>query len=221
MFADEKQVSPPLAYLGLDESGRLPDGTAFFTLAGVLTSTPDAVRNLIRRAVFKAGKRLQRHRSQASEFKWSNSSAHLREDILRRLAAAEVELYALTVRKEGRHIADSPENYATLTCALLQLVWGQHPNLALVFDRHFTSPAQVAKVNTLIYRRWPAEGILSIDHVDSAQEPLVQLADFVAGAIYTGHKAGDPSPAVIAGKLKVAVVKDWTEIKRSWEETPK
>ena len=53
---------PPLtlAYLGLDESGSLPADTPLFTLAGVLTYRPDAIRNLIRRAVVHSGKRLKR-----------------------------------------------------------------------------------------------------------------------------------------------------------------
>jgi len=59
------------------------------------------------------------------------------------LALADVELFALTVHKEGRRIEDSPENYAVLVCELLGLCWSKFPNVALSLDRHFTSPAQL------------------------------------------------------------------------------
>ncbi len=49
-----------LAYLGLDESGSLPDETPWFTMAGVLTYRPDSVSNLIRRAALRSGKRIRR-----------------------------------------------------------------------------------------------------------------------------------------------------------------
>jgi len=75
------------------------------------------------------------------------------------------------------------------------------------------SPAQVATVNTWIYRRWPPPGVLSIVHADSQRNTLVQLADMVAGSVYAWHKAGDRTMQLITDKFGATAVKDWRSIK--------
>lgn len=211
----------PLAHLGLDECGSLPDQTSWFTIAGVLTYQPDVVRNLIRRAAAHSGKRLKRPRHAVSEFKWNNSSRRFRSEALRRLARADVEIFTLTAKKGGRRIEDTPENYAMLVCELLRACWTAHPNVALTIDRRFTSPTQVAVLNTFVYRHWPAPGVLSISHIDSQRSPLVQLADFVAGGVYAWHKEGDTTLNMIKDKIRVAVIEEWPEIKRQWIQAEK
>jgi len=52
--------------------------------------------------------------------------------------------------------------------------------------------------------------------VDSQHNPLVQLADFVAGSVYAWHKAGDDTVKLIESKISVAIVEDWPKIKRRW-----
>ena len=121
-------------------------------MAVVVALHPETLRGLIRRAAFRSGKRLGRSLKAISEFKWRNASQHFRSDVLARLAEADVELFALTVRKQGRRIEDSPENYAILVCELLRLSWPVYPNMALSLDRRFTSPAQIAVINTFIHR---------------------------------------------------------------------
>ncbi|HET7087338.1 MAG TPA: DUF3800 domain-containing protein [Anaerolineae bacterium] len=213
--------SVTLAYVGLDESGSLSADTSLFTLVGVLTYQPDTIRYLIQRAAVRSGKRLKRPRRAVSELKWHNTSRRLRADVLSRLARADIEIFALTVRKGGRKIEDTPENYAVLVCAVLQACWLAHPNVALAIDRRFTSPAQVAVLNTFLYRHWPTQGVLSISHVDSQRNPLVQLADFVAGSVYAWHKEGDNTIKMIEGKISVALVEDWPEIKQRWTQKRK
>ena len=208
--------SVPLAYLGLDECGSLADDTDWFTLAGVLTYRPEAVRNLIRRSAVQSGKRLRRPRHTASEFKWGNSSRRFRSDVLRRLAGADVTILGLTVKKGGRRIEDHPVNYASLVCHLLRACWSVYPNLALSLDRRFTSPTQIAVLNTFVYRHWPAPGVLSIAHVDSQRNPQVQLADFVAGSLHAWHNAGDTTWEVLKDRLRVSLVEEWSEVKRQW-----
>ena len=207
------------AYLGLDECGSLSDATPWFTMAGVLVEGLEPTQHLIRRAATHAGKRLKRPRRAVGEFKWSNSSRRLRRDVLQRLAQCAAEVYTLTVLKGGRRIEDTPENYALLVSALLQPCWMRHPSLALAVDRHFTSPEQIAVVDTWVYRRWPAPGVLSISHVDSQRNPLVQLADFVAGSVYAGRKMGDTACGLLEPIVVAAQVEEWTALKRRWLES--
>jgi len=206
----------PLAYIGVDESGSLADETEWFSLAGVLTYRPEAVRHIIRRVATRSGKRLQRKRAAVSEFKWRNASGKFRQEVLARLAEAEVEVFSLMVRKGRRRIEDTPEHYAALICELLRDCWVTHPNLALLIDKRFASPMQVGILNTLIYRQLPASGVLSISHVDSQRHALVQLADFVAGSIYAKYKEGDTTSQLLASKLRSEKKREWAVVKREW-----
>jgi len=208
-------VMTEIAYVGLDESGSLTGDTPWFTVAAVIASQPAAIRHLIRRAALRSGKRSHRAAKVASELKWSNSSRRIRTWVLADMAQADVEIFALTVRKERRRIEDTPEHYAILVCELLSMCWNTHLNVALSLDRHFTSSLQIAAVNTSIYHQWPRQGLLSITHVDSQRSPLVQLADFVAGSVYSSYKANDQMVGLIEPRLE-AVVEDWPHIKARW-----
>ncbi len=211
------QASPLLiVHAGLDEAGSLTDSTDFFSMAAVVTSNPNALKNIIRRASLKSGKRLGRRRKQPAELKWSNASQRIRATALDNLAEADVELFVLVVRKEGRRIADTPVNYAILACELLQLCWNVYPNMVLAVDRHFTAPAQRAVVDTFIHRQWPEAGILTISHVDSQRNILVQLADFVAGSAYDWHKQGEQAYCRLEAKVVAEAVESWHHIKQRW-----
>jgi len=137
---------------------------------------------------------------------------------LRSLGQTDVEIFALTIRKEERRVADTPSNYAMLSCELLQLCWHSHPNMALVLDRHFTSPVQRAIMDTFVHRHWPEQGVLTMQHVDSQNNYLVQLADFVAGSRYDGYKGGGGTYRLLEGRFKADLVEDWTLVKRKWLE---
>jgi hypothetical protein len=213
-MADSSPLS--IIHAGLDESGALSADTPLFTMAVVVTPRPDALQNLIRRAALRSGKRQKRLRKVASELKWRNASQRIRSDVLKRLALAELELFTLTVRKEGRRIKDTPENYAILVSEILRLCWDTYPNVALSLDRHFTSPVQIATVDTFIHRQWPTRGVLSINHVDSQRNTLVQLADFVAGSVYSWHKKQDAAYQLIEDKVRATLIRDWRYIKAEW-----
>lgn len=205
-----------IVHIGLDEAGSLTSEMPVFVVAAVVAVRPDTLHNLIRRAALRSGKRLERRAKNASELKWSNTSRRIRNAALAELAKADVELFALTVDKGNRRIEDTPENYGILVCELLSHCWHVYPDVALALDRHFASPAQIATVDTLIHRRWPAQGVLSIAHVDSRRSTLVQVADMVAGSVYSWHKEGDETMRLIAGNLGANLVEDWRHIKARW-----
>ena len=88
--------------------------------------------------------------------------------------------------------------------------------MALAVDRHFTAPAQRAAVDTFIHRQWPEPGILTISHVDSQRNTLVQLADFVAGRAYDWYKGGEQAYRRLETKVVAEIVESWRHIKRRW-----
>jgi len=139
--------------------------------------------------------------------------------VLSSIAQTDVGIYSLLVKKDGRQIDDTPENYAALISELLLSIWSDHSQLSLTIDRHFTSPTHVAIFDTLIYQRLPAAKVLSIYHVDSQRNSLVQLADFVAGSVYAFHKEENHLIKIIEGKMKAANTESWVDIKRRWTTT--
>jgi len=58
--------------------------------------------------------------------------------------------------------------------------------------------------------------VLSISHVDSQRDHLVQLADFVAGSTYAFDKEGDDTVMRLGERVTVALAGDWPDIKRRW-----
>jgi len=212
--------APHIVHAGLDESGSLSAATPWFAMAVIATARPKEIDNLIARVTLRSGKRLQRERKLHAELKWHNASERVRRDVLAHLAQTDVDIFTLAVRKDERRIADSPENYAILACELLQTCWRRFPDLALALDRHFTAPRHIAVGDTAIYRHWPADGLLSIVHVDSERNALAQLADFVAGSVYEWHKAGNQTIRLIDNRVRAAVVDDWPKIKARWIHMP-
>ena len=210
-----------IAFGGLDEAGSLTGLTAWFSMALIVTKRPETLRNIVPRAALRSGKRLRRQRKRPPELKWSNASLRIRNAVLSSLAQADVEIFAVTIRKEGRRIADTPLNYAVIACELLHLCWDVYSDMALAVDRHFTSPAQRAIVDKLIHRHWPKQGTLTITHVDSQNNPLVQLADFVAGSVYAWHKRGNECYCLLKGKVGAELVESWVHVKRKWLEGAK
>ncbi len=203
-------------HTGVDESGALTATSPWFVLAAVLTPHPESVAHIVNRVALRTGKRLKRARKPATELKWRNASHRVRTDVLGHLAATEVQCFTLVVDKQGRRIEDSPENYAVLVCELLALCWEYYPNQSVALDRHFTTPAQFARVNTFVYRHWPATGTLNLIHVDSQRSSLVQLADFVAGAAYDRYNGRDDSLHILGDKIANVKVAAWATLKAGW-----
>ena len=71
-------------------------------MAAVVTLHPETLRRLVSRA--SSDRHLKHRRTATREFKWSCASQRMRSAVLSRLAQADVELFALTVQKEGRRI---------------------------------------------------------------------------------------------------------------------
>jgi hypothetical protein len=208
--------SSAIVYVGVDESGRLNDPNSVFAVAGIITQRPSDLQHVIQRAASRSGKRLHRIRRAVGEFKWNNSSERFRQDVLKQLAQKNVKVVSLAVEKSGRTIEDSPQHSAILICELLQLCWGEYPQMVLTLDKRFTSPAQMAEMDTFIYRHLPSANTLSIHHVDSQRSNLVQLADFVAGSIREQYVKHDATSLLLQPIILSQSVGSWVEIKRKW-----
>lgn len=171
-------------YALIDESGRLSDPRdPVFVLAMIVSGELPALAKIIpaaRRSIPPKGKtKIERW---LAEIKFSQGGDGTKERVLTRLGKSPISIYATVVAKEGRSIADTPDNLVFLTSRLVRYIRkssGQPTHLLI--DRHFTSVSQRAIFDTQLGMAlgYP----VFIEHLDSQQHSVICLADFVAGAI--------------------------------------
>lgn len=202
----------------IDESGSLPDpADSVVVIAAVIAE--ESERGLerllakIRRRLPRKGKRKRERR--IGELKFRKTSPKTRRQVLSALAQQDVALFVGVVGKDSVGIKDTPNNYATLASLVLVDCVNAFPNLdRIVLDRHFSRPADQETTSRVIRVRLRREVI--IEQVDSLQDPRIDLADFVAGAVNFARTHGDTTyEDLIRGKIAEYKVARWSE-KRKW-----
>jgi len=115
-------------------------------------------------------------------------------------------------RKEKRKIVDSPINYALLVATLLGPAIRKFPELThIIIDRHFTHVFQREQFNDLVQKNLRKK--LFIEHLDSQQNTIVSLPDFIAGSLRVAYTKDDLKYRKIIEKLIAEERKDsWKKI---------
>ncbi len=201
--------------LFVDEAGTLPDPEdRFVVFAGVGTWHPRAAGKIMRRVARRMPTKGKRRRERLGEIKFSSASSKTRRNVLTALAERpDIDVILLAVDKEGRGVADTPENYAAAISYLLQASDVEFSQLHMMVDKHFTRPARRAAFDRRI-KDLVGSG-LTIEHVDSQQDTRVQLADFVAGAALRWYAFGDNLfRALIEERIVAEKVATWREMKK-------
>lgn len=206
----------PTLYLAGDESGTLTNPyTSVVTVAIVMTSNPLPLRWIIPRVKRSVRKKSAKHRP-FSEFKFHNTTDAARGNVLSHLAKEDVTIVAFSIHKGAQVIPDTPENYGLLLGNLLMRSVGIAPrNIDIVFDNHYTQPHKRSALNALIRDRL----LLNTDirFVDSQQNAMVQLADFVAGAINYAHTG---KTTIYYNLMRSCIVGNevlaWKDVRREW-----
>ncbi len=120
----------------------------------------------------------------------------------------------LNVFKGARVIPHTPANYGMLLCTLLRMCGAEYEDIAeLVVDMPFNVPQQRARLTAIVRE------VLDLEphYVDSANNPYVQLADFVAGAAHAKHTGRNPifyqfiQPRIISDQLVA-----WGTLRWEW-----
>lgn len=205
-------------YIYVDESGSLANPHCpIVTLAAVKTSSPKALRWIVKRAM-RGMQRKKSKRGRPAELKFHNATENARAVVLEALAREQVEVYALSVFKGAQIIPHAPENYGILLCELLRMCGAEHEHIAeLAVDMPFNRPWQRERLTAAV------RDTLDLDvepcYVDSVKNPYVQLADFVAGAVHAKHTGRNPvfyqfiRPRIISDQLVA-----WGTLRREWIE---
>ncbi|MBI2310136.1 DUF3800 domain-containing protein [Candidatus Collierbacteria bacterium] len=199
----------------LDESGTLPDPRdPAVVVAAISTQTPQRLKSMT--------KIIRKHyaKSNPPEIKFYRAGDRTKKKFLEKLAAQDVEIFVLIVEKQNQSITDSPENFALLCWLLLEdcLLYYQHQIKHVVLDRHFQRTIDQDKFNQVLTSL--LDEPLSPVHVDSQTEPLVNVADMVAGSVLWAQTGKDNVfYQIIRTKIVSERVIKWKQIKtRFWQE---
>ncbi len=197
-----------IAYV--DESGSLPDpGDRYLVFVAIVTTDPRALRKIVKKAGRKQKKvRLKRLKTQ--EVKWRDAPDGTKRRVLTILAQYEIEIFWLVVDKQNQAISDTPKNYGRMLSELVRECLVYHPELALMTDVHFSSVAQQDELNRIVMEQTGLETLPT--HLESQQDSIIQLADFVAGAIRRQAMGRENFVNLIEGRVVVGKLVKWQEL---------
>ncbi len=173
-----------MQYVIIDVIGRFADPQReVIVFSGLATNSLIGLDKIIPKVRKKLPRKGQRKKELTlAEIKFSTTGNKTRKAVLQEIAKRKIEIFVLTVDVVGRKVIDSPENYATLVSTLLSWILRKNRELKhVVIDRHFSWIHQREKFNQLVQKRLKRE--LFMEHLDSQQNTIVSLADFIAGGI--------------------------------------
>lgn len=203
-----------MQYALIDESGRLYDqNDRILVFTAIVAENLSALEKIVIRARERIPRKGKRKKERLSEIKFSLTGDKTRFYILNELAKQKIAIYVLVVDKQGRKIADDPLNYALLIEEVLKKPLTDYPNLAhILIDRHFTFITQRERFNRYLQNKISQR--LFIEHVDSLQNPVITLADFVAGAVRMTYTKGiEQFKKCFEELVKEEETKTWRQIK--------
>lgn len=162
-----------------------------FVLALIATAQPDVLREGLTRL------REQRGLPADYEFKYHRlSSAALRHAVIETLQAMDLTVYALTVDKMTLPIylrtLDAHSFYALLAAELIaQVPPSEREGAVLLLDEFDPRGRALLALKHAFKRRGMRRGFRKMLNVRSRREPLIQIADLVAGTILRAVAQGD------------------------------
>jgi len=192
----------------VDESGTLPDPKDPYVIVAAVSTknvTDLGITKKVRKTI--AGKKLP-------EIKFYRSGKNTKSLFLKILARQDIEIFTLTVEKEGKKIPDTPENFALLVSQLIQecLNFYKFSVHEIVFDRHFhkESDRKIFDLTLEKMLRYP----IKISHVNSQTAVAVNTADMVAGSLFWSRTGKDKQfYELIKDKIVVEKLMRWKTLK--------
>ncbi len=204
----------PSDYILVDESGTLPDPKdQFIVIAGIRLRKIKEARNLISRIL----KSLRQRKIRIKEVKFYYAGEQTKRQILSGIISAGFEIFVVIVDKKRRKISDTPENFALLVGELISEIdlWQPKRNLKILIDKHFHRKADEKDFNKFLQENIKKALSYSIQHIDSQQDFIINLADFVAGAILVKYNKNNVQfYNIIKESILLEKIVNWPELKR-------
>ncbi|MDO8514973.1 MAG: DUF3800 domain-containing protein [bacterium] len=207
-----------LVYGFLDESPSLASTAFFFCVDILIGDNPhkDSLIKIIKKAREKLGSK-----EQISELKFANTKDEVRKFVLTALSHEEVEIVVFIVKTEMKKVADTAENYGLVVGQTIAEAALIHNKLSIVLDKKYSKKTDIQKMEELIKRIVKSQVRLSsliLNEGDSKVNPILQLADFVAGALNYKYNHNDTTYfEIIKNMIVVEKLVDWKTLKRTVE----
>jgi len=201
-------------YILIDESGTLPDPKdKFIVIVGVGVRKIKEANNLISRIL----KSLRQRKIRIREVKFYYAGEQTKRQILSGIVLVGFEIFAIVIDKKGRKIVDTPENFALLVSELINEInlWQPKRNLEITIDRHFHRKKDEEGFNKFLQRYIVKNLIYNTKHIDSQQNFIINLADFVAGSILAKYNKNNfQFYNIVKENILLEKIVNWPELKR-------
>ena len=190
--------------LYIDESGDLgvtPRSSGYFVIAAAVIRDPVHVRKCF--AKIRKHK-LKRRFREIPEFKFNNSSHEIKRRVLECIAESDIDIWYALLRKNQLHekLRNKPHivyNYLVASLIAKIFLWYEPRNaFNVIVDKCLNGIHREDFDHYVGFKMLEqSEGDLefpdymTISHVDSRQEPCIQAADFISGAVYRKYQMDD------------------------------
>ncbi|WP_292370646.1 DUF3800 domain-containing protein [Methanoregula sp. UBA64] len=205
----------------IDESGDLgftDRSSPYFVIAALIVHDPLAIHRCF--AKIRRNK-LKKKYKELPEFKFNNSSPEIKRRILGCIASANADIAYCVLRKEQvyphlrlNHLIIYNYLTGSLISHIVQRYHDSGP-VDITVDKSLNGIQREAFDQYLIYKTFeknpagnPAEIPIGIEHADSKNEPCIQAADFIAGALHYYYRTNDDTFSGIIGE-KVTLAFDY------------
>ena len=202
----------------IDESGDLgftDRASPYFIIAALIVRNPLAVRRCF--AKIRRNKLRKKYR-ELPEFKFNNSGPEIKKRVLSCIASADIEIAYCILRKEQvfPHLRSNHQIvYNYLTGSLISHIIQKFltgTDVEIIVDKSLNGIQREAFDQYLVYKTFernqsfdPADIRIRIEHADSKNEPCIQAADFIAGALHYFYRTGDNGySCIIESKIAMA-----------------
>lgn len=211
-----------LTYGFLDESPNLTDKASFFSVVIVLT-TDQNEKNY--QSIFKRIRKseLKGKKKDIPELKFAHSTDRVRTKTLQAISKRSVKVSAFIIDKTNRRVPDTPENYGIVVGFAVSEALKKYPIIVLTVDKKYTKPKdqeEVEKTTLKVVSKVSKRGVLQFkEHADSKSNSLLQMADFIAGAIsYKYNFKDDTFSKIIENLIEQEELESWPDIKAIYKE---
>ncbi len=191
-----------MLYVFIDESGDLgftKKSTKYYVIACIETRN---LLGLLFRVIKKVRRTLGKKKKNIPEFKFARSDDVIRERLLKRVVEEDLLFSAIVLQKQMvysylRNKKDKLHNYLTgFIAESLNYEYSNEKEFKIIVDKFIMSEEKRKEFNWYLkhkllnsYGRSNPPKI-EIVHKDSQQNPGLQVADFVAGAVFQYYERG-------------------------------
>ena len=189
--------------ISIDESGNLGRDTRFFTIAATIIRRPRHLKKVYE-IIPKTG----------IESKYYNTSKDVIKTILEEFAKSDAKIAYVVVDKynnKGVHYRKAGNNlYRAVLCELFSIIAGYLPKseLEIILDKNSFISLNDANnlANQMVKEQRCTVG--RFEKKDSGQSPCLQIADYIAGAVFHHYEYDEKTPFDLIEQKVVVARKD-------------